>query len=45
MVEGPPDGTSDRFETYEAALEEHSPEPLEEEPLGAGEDDEAHEEE
>jgi len=34
VVDGPPDGASDRFESYEAAVGEHHPEPLEEEPLG-----------
>ncbi len=30
----PPEGASDRFESYEKAVDEHPPEPLEEEPLG-----------
>jgi len=34
VVDGPPEGASDRFESYEAALDEHSPELLENEPLG-----------
>jgi len=34
VVGGPPDGAADCFESYEAALAEHPPEPLAEEPLG-----------
>ncbi len=34
VVDGPPESASDRFESYEAALAGHAPEPLEEEPLG-----------
>ncbi len=34
VVDGPPEGASQRFESYEAALEAHPPEPLAEEPLG-----------
>ena len=34
VVDGPPEGAGDRFERYEAALEDHAPEPLPEEPLG-----------
>lgn len=34
VVGGPPAGASERFESYERAIAEHAPEPLEEEPLG-----------
>jgi fatty-acyl-CoA synthase len=34
VVDGPPEGASDRFESYEQALDEHAPEPLDDEPLG-----------
>ncbi len=34
VVDGPPEDASDRFETYEAAIDEFPAEPLEEEPLG-----------
>ena len=34
VVDGPPEGAADRFESYEAALANHAPEPLAEEPLG-----------
>jgi fatty-acyl-CoA synthase len=34
MVDGPPEATSNRFESYEQALEAHPAEPLEIEPLG-----------
>jgi long-chain acyl-CoA synthetase len=34
VVDGPPEGAADRFESYEAALADHPPEPLAEEPLG-----------
>jgi fatty-acyl-CoA synthase len=34
VVGGPPEGVAERFESYEAALAEHPPEPLAEEPLG-----------
>ena len=34
VVDGPPEGASPRFESYEAAIAEHPPEPLAEEPLG-----------
>jgi fatty-acyl-CoA synthase len=34
VVGGPPEGAADCFESYEAALAEHPPEPLAEEPLG-----------
>jgi len=34
VVDGSPDGAADRFESYEAALADHPPEPLAEEPLG-----------
>jgi fatty-acyl-CoA synthase len=34
VVDGPPDGASARFESYEAAVADHPPEPLSEEPLG-----------
>jgi fatty-acyl-CoA synthase len=34
VVDGPPAGASNRFESYEKALDEHPAEPLEEEPLG-----------
>jgi len=34
VVDGPPGGASDRFESYEAAVAGHAPEPLAEEPLG-----------
>ncbi len=34
VVDGPPEGAAERFESYEAALANHSPEPLAEEPLG-----------
>ena len=34
LVDGPPSGGSERFENYEAALKEHTAEPLDEEPLG-----------
>jgi long-chain acyl-CoA synthetase len=34
VVDGPPKGAADRFESYEEALADHPPEPLAEEPLG-----------
>jgi fatty-acyl-CoA synthase len=34
VVDGPPEGAAGRFESYEAALAGHAPEPLAEEPLG-----------
>jgi len=34
VVDGPPEGASPRFGCYEAAIAEHPPEPLAEEPLG-----------
>ena len=34
VVDGPPEDASPRFESYEAAIAEHPPEPLAEEPLG-----------
>ncbi len=34
VVDGAPEGATDRFEAYEAAIQEFSAEPLEEEPLG-----------
>ncbi len=34
VIDGVPDMASDRFESYEAALERHPAEPLDEEPLG-----------
>ena len=34
VVDGPPEGASPRFGSYEAAIAEHPPEPLAEEPLG-----------
>jgi fatty-acyl-CoA synthase len=34
VVDGPPDGASDRFEGYETAIDGHPPVPLDEEPLG-----------
>ncbi len=34
VVDGPPAGASERFESYEDAVAAHSAEPLEEEPLG-----------
>jgi len=34
VVDDPPEGATDRFERYEAALAQHAPEPLAEEPLG-----------
>jgi fatty-acyl-CoA synthase len=34
VVDGPPEGASPPFESYEAAIAEHPPEPLAEEPLG-----------
>jgi len=34
VVDGPPEDASARFESYEAAVAGHSPEPLAEEPLG-----------
>jgi fatty-acyl-CoA synthase len=34
VVDGPPEGAADRFESYEAAVAEHAPKPLAEEPLG-----------
>jgi fatty-acyl-CoA synthase len=34
VVDGVPEGASDRFEGYEQAIEEHPAEPLDEEPLG-----------
>lgn len=34
VVDDPPEGASDRFESYEASLDEHTAEPLDEEPLG-----------
>lgn len=34
VIDGPPEGAADCFESYEAAIAEHPPEPLAEEPLG-----------
>jgi fatty-acyl-CoA synthase len=34
VVDGPPPGASDRFESYEKAVDEHPAAPLDEEPLG-----------
>jgi len=34
VVDDPPEGAADCFESYEAAIAEHPPEPLAEEPLG-----------
>jgi fatty-acyl-CoA synthase len=34
VIDGPPEGAADEFEIYEAALAQHAPEPLAEEPLG-----------
>jgi fatty-acyl-CoA synthase len=34
VVDGPPEGASNPFESYEQALDEHPTKPLEEEPLG-----------
>ena len=34
VVDGPPAGAAGRFESYETAVADHSPEPLAEEPLG-----------
>ena len=34
VVDGPPEGASDRYEGYESAIDEFPAEPLEEEPLG-----------
>jgi fatty-acyl-CoA synthase len=34
VIDGLPEGATDRFESYEAAVAQHSPEPLAEEPLG-----------
>jgi fatty-acyl-CoA synthase len=34
VVDGPPEGATSPFESYERAVEEHPAEPLEEEPLG-----------
>jgi len=34
VIDGPPEGASQRFESYEQALNDHPDEPLEEEPLG-----------